>query len=193
MLARAEQEKVAAHHKARERAKPPPPSPRSSSSSSTSDAGASQRAYTPDQAAMVKKILSMAKRGHYDVLGVSKSAGDDEVKKAYRKLALKLHPDKNSAPGADNAFKAVGLAYAVLSDPVKKNNYDVGGMDDPQVGVLLCFCVCVLHLESHWGLSTKKVEERTWDKLGSEVWAKSGEGKVGYGLLGDSSCGSGAI
>ena len=57
---------------------------------------------------------------HYNVLGVSPTANENDLKKAYRKLALKLHPDKNSAPEADEAFKLVGLAYATLSDPRKR-------------------------------------------------------------------------
>ena len=53
---------------------------------------------------------------------------------AYRKLALRLHPDKNGAPGADDAFKAVGLAYATLSDATKKAHYDQYGDDEPGAG-----------------------------------------------------------
>jgi DnaJ family protein A protein 2 len=59
---------------------------------------------------------------YYDVLGVSKDASDDEIKKAYRKLALKTHPDKNG--GDDTAFKKINIAYETLSDPDKKSAYD---------------------------------------------------------------------
>ena len=54
-------------------------------------------------------------KDYYSVLGVSKSATDEELKKAYRKLALKFHPDKNKSPGAEERFKEIGEAYDVLS------------------------------------------------------------------------------
>lgn len=76
----------------------------------------------------------MAKKGHYDVLGVSKSASDDEIKKAYRKLALKYHPDKNSAPSAEGAFKAISGAFDCLSDSKKREMYDQYGHDDSVAG-----------------------------------------------------------
>jgi DnaJ family protein B protein 12 len=104
------------------------------STANSSDIGASGRSYTPEQVENVKKILAAKEGGrgaHYRVLGVSASATDPEVKKAYRKMALKLHPDKNSAPHADEAFKAVGLAYGTLSDPQKRSIYDRYGEEDP--------------------------------------------------------------
>lgn len=58
------------------------------------------------------------------MLGVAKDADEEACKKAYRSLALKLHPDKNSAPGAEEAFKRVGAAYATLSDAEKRAAYD---------------------------------------------------------------------
>jgi molecular chaperone DnaJ len=64
------------------------------------------------------------KRDYYEVLGVSRAAGDDEVKKAYRKLALKLHPDKNPGPEAEERFKELNEAYQVLSDPQRRAQYD---------------------------------------------------------------------
>ena len=70
----------------------------------------------------------MAKRDYYDVLGVSKSASKDEIKKAYRKLALKYHPDKNKGDKtAEEKFKEGSEAYHVLSDDKRKNNYDQFG------------------------------------------------------------------
>ncbi|XP_016402696.1 dnaJ homolog subfamily B member 14-like, partial [Sinocyclocheilus rhinocerous] len=70
-------------------------------------------------------------KNYYEVLGIKKDANDEELKKAYRKLALKFHPDKNHAPGATEAFKKIGNAYAVLSNPDKKRQYDVSGAEDP--------------------------------------------------------------
>lgn len=75
-----------------------------------------------------KITLKMAKRDYYEVLGVSKTATADEMKKAYRKLALKYHPDKN--PGdkeAEEKFKEAAEAYDVLSNPDKKARYDQFG------------------------------------------------------------------
>ena len=67
----------------------------------------------------------MAKRDYYDVLGVNKSASPEELKSAYRKLAVKYHPDKNPGDSkAEEKFKEASEAYGILSDKEKKQNYD---------------------------------------------------------------------
>lgn len=65
----------------------------------------------------------------YKILGIPKTATDDEIKKAYRKLALRYHPDKNKAPNAEEKFKEVAEAYEVLSDKNKRELYDKYGED----------------------------------------------------------------
>ncbi len=68
-----------------------------------------------------------AKRDYYEVLGVSKTSPPDEIKSQYRKLALKFHPDRNKSAEAGEHFKEISEAYAVLSDPEKKQVYDLHG------------------------------------------------------------------
>ena len=70
----------------------------------------------------------MAKRDYYDVLGVAKGADADEIKKAYRKMAIKYHPDKNEGDkAAEDKFKEAAEAYEVLSNPEKRQRYDQFG------------------------------------------------------------------
>src|ERR687886_2569787 len=64
------------------------------------------------------------KRDYYQVLGVARGASDDDIKKAYRKLALQYHPDRNKEPDAAERFKEVTEAYQVLSDAEKRSLYD---------------------------------------------------------------------
>ncbi|CAM4466793.1 unnamed protein product [Leuciscus chuanchicus] len=79
----------------------------------------------------------MVKMGkdYYSVLGIQKGASDDEIKKAYRKQALKYHPDKNKSPSAEEKFKEIAEAYDVLSDPKKKDVYDRFGEEGLKGGV----------------------------------------------------------
>ena len=79
----------------------------------------------------------MSKRDYYDVLGVSRDAGDDEIKKVYRKLAMEHHPDRNpDNPKSEDRFKEAKEAYEILSDPNKRTAYDQQGHAgvDPSMG-----------------------------------------------------------
>lgn len=73
----------------------------------------------------------MSKRDYYEVLGLQKNAGKEDIKAAYRKLALKYHPDRNKDQGAEEKFKEISEAYAVLSDDEKRKRYDMYGQVDP--------------------------------------------------------------
>jgi molecular chaperone DnaJ len=74
---------------------------------------------------MVNKMAE--KRDYYKVLGVSKTAPKDEIKDSYRKLAMQYHPDRNKSPDAEEKFKEISEAYAVLSDDEKRRQYDTLG------------------------------------------------------------------
>src|SRR5258705_13905347 len=77
----------------------------------------------------------MAKRDLYDVLGVSRTATADEIKKAHRKAVRQFHPDRNkNNPGAEEKFREAQEAYDILSDPQKRTNYDQFGHAGVGVG-----------------------------------------------------------
>ena len=73
----------------------------------------------------------MAERDYYEILGIQKNASEEEIKKAYRTLAKKYHPDVSTEPNATEKFKEVQKAYDCLSDPEKRRNYDTYGTEEP--------------------------------------------------------------
>ena len=72
-------------------------------------------------------MKKLNKKDYYEVLGLQKGASDEEIKRAFRRLAKQYHPDVNKEPGAEEKFKEIGEAYSVLSDPEKKRQYDQFG------------------------------------------------------------------
>ncbi|KAG7516822.1 hypothetical protein JOB18_041212 [Solea senegalensis] len=107
---------------------PPPAGWRDEDMKNGEASGDEKKSYSEEQRQGVLRIKNC--KDFYEILGVPKTASDEDLKKAYRKLALKFHPDKNFAPGATDAFKAIGNAYAVLSNAEKRQQYDVYG-DEP--------------------------------------------------------------
>ncbi|KAJ1916997.1 Chaperone protein dnaJ [Tieghemiomyces parasiticus] len=87
-----------------------------------------QREYTREQVVAVKRIHDCGE-DYYAILSLEKTATDADIKKSYRKLALQFHPDKNGAPGADEAFKMISKAFTILSDGDKRAHYDRYGSD----------------------------------------------------------------
>ena len=67
----------------------------------------------------------MVKKTYYEILEVDKKASQEEIKSAYRRLAMLYHPDKNKLPEAEEMFKGIAEAYSVLSDPGKRKQYDI--------------------------------------------------------------------
>merc|ERR1711892_12853 len=107
-----------------------PSTPNKGKGSNDDEATTSSAEYTQEQLDSVRKIRRC--KNYYEILSVEKDSSESDLKKAYRKLALGFHPDKNKAPGAGEAFKAIGNAYAVLSNPEKKRQYDLYG-DEAEV------------------------------------------------------------
>eukprot|EP00871_Galdieria_phlegrea_P005294 jgi/Galph1/5766/GphlegSOOS_G4303.1 len=87
----------------------------------------SKRKATKEEVELVETIIK--ENNYYKILKVKKNASADEIKRGFRKLALKLHPDKNPAPGAEDAFKKVAKAFQALSDPNRRTEYDRTGED----------------------------------------------------------------
>jgi DnaJ family protein B protein 12 len=98
----------------------------SESSSSNGERNAPE--YTAEQVEIVKRIRRT--KDYYQILGLEKSCSVEEIKKAYRKISLKVHPDKNKAPGAEEAFKAVSKAFACLSETELRQKYDQYGPEE---------------------------------------------------------------
>ncbi|CAL9125398.1 unnamed protein product [Musa textilis] len=114
------QEKVAADRVREE--------PSCSKAAETADEGHN---YTEDHVRLIRQIKMT--KDYYAVLGVEKNCSVEEIRKAYRKLSLKVHPDKNKAPGAEEAFKSVCKAFKCLSDEQLRRNYDqIGVAEDSE-------------------------------------------------------------
>ncbi|KAE9601823.1 putative DnaJ domain-containing protein [Lupinus albus] len=101
---------------------------RRASTTTESSSSSSSVTYTEEQVAVVRDIRR--KKNYYEILGLEKSCSVEDVRKAYRKLSLKVHPDKNKAPGAEEAFKAVSKAFQCLSDEENRKKYGISGEDE---------------------------------------------------------------
>lgn len=86
--------------------------------------------YTAEQVDVVRRIKKT--KDYYRILGLEKECSTEEIRKAYRKVSLKVHPDKNKSPGADEAFKSVSKAFACLNDPELRQRYDHYGPEEAQ-------------------------------------------------------------
>lgn len=87
-----------------------------------------ERNYTEENVKLIREIKG--KSDYYAILGLEKSCSVEEIRKAYRKLSLKVHPDKNKAPGSEDAFKKVSKAFKCLSDDGSRRQYDQNGLVD---------------------------------------------------------------
>lgn len=85
--------------------------------------------YTKDQELFTMDILSREGNSFYDILGLNLTASEEEIKNAYRSLAMELHPDKNKFPGASEAFNLVTKAFKILNNEAHKSFYDKFGND----------------------------------------------------------------
>ncbi|KAG9146099.1 hypothetical protein Leryth_015904 [Lithospermum erythrorhizon] len=103
--------------------------PRKRASLTPSSSKSTRVAYSEEQEGVVREIKR--KKDYYEILGVEKGCSVEDVKKGYRKLSLKVHPDKNPAPGAEEAFKKVSKAFQCLSDEgSRRRNFFFGGMNN---------------------------------------------------------------
>ncbi|KAK7411207.1 hypothetical protein VNO78_02639 [Psophocarpus tetragonolobus] len=93
-----------------------------------SGSSSSSVSYTEEQISIIREIKR--KKNFYEILGLEKTCTVEDVRKSYRKLSLKVHPDKNKAPGAEEAFKAVSKAFQCLSNDESRRKYDVSGEDE---------------------------------------------------------------
>ncbi|XP_057956930.1 chaperone protein dnaJ 49 [Malania oleifera] len=87
-----------------------------------------ERNYSEEHVQLIKQIK--VNKDYYAILGVEKTCSVEEIRKAYRKLSLKVHPDKNKAPGSEEAFKKVCKAFQCLSDDASRRQYDQTGLVD---------------------------------------------------------------
>ncbi|VDN16005.1 unnamed protein product [Dibothriocephalus latus] len=110
------------------------PSRSRESPSSSARENSQERNFSKANVEAVRSVLSC--KDLYKVLGVSKDASEDEIKRAYKGLARKFHPDKNRAPGATEAFKKIGSAFSTLTNAEKRRRYDLyGSVDEPAPSV----------------------------------------------------------